>query len=115
MKAGVTPSNTTVTCWSWETRASHRHVRLHQQPKKYEHLEELYADPFRAFTGRQLLAIAFSRPMAFPPGTNWGYAHTNYVILGQILEKIGGKPLATLLCHKVLDPLGLTNTVASQN
>jgi CubicO group peptidase (beta-lactamase class C family) len=76
---------------------------------------ELYADPFRAFTGRHLLAIAFSRPMAFPPGTNWGYAHTNYVILGQILEKIGGQPLATLLRHKVLDPLGLTNTVASQN
>jgi len=75
---------------------------------------ELYADPFRAFTVPQLLAIAFSRPMSFAPGTNWGYAHTNYVILGEILQKVGDKPLATLLRQKVLDPLGLTNTVASQ-
>jgi CubicO group peptidase (beta-lactamase class C family) len=72
------------------------------------------SDPFRSFSASQLLAFAFSRPTSFPPGTNWGYAHTNYVVLGQILEKVGGGPLATLLRQKVLDPLGLTNTVASQ-
>ena len=72
------------------------------------------SDPFRAFTRSQLLAFAFSRPLSFAPGTNWGYAHTNYVVLGQILEKVGGRPLATLLRQKVLGPLGLSNTVASQ-
>jgi CubicO group peptidase (beta-lactamase class C family) len=71
-------------------------------------------DPFRNFTTSQQLAYAFSRPMSFAPGANWGYAHTNYVILGEILSKVGGKPLATLLRQKVLDPLGLTDTVASQ-
>lgn len=71
-------------------------------------------DPFRSWTAPELLSYGLSRPMAFPPGTNWGYAHTNYVILGQILQKVGGKPLATLLRQKVLEPLGLTNTVASQ-
>jgi CubicO group peptidase (beta-lactamase class C family) len=71
-------------------------------------------DPFRNFSTSQLLAYAFSRPMSFAPGANWGYAHTNYVILGEILSKVGGKPLATLLRQKVLNPLGLTNTVASQ-
>lgn len=71
-------------------------------------------DPFRNFTTSQQLAYAFSRPISFAPGTNWGYAHTNYVILGEILAKVGGKPLATLLRQKVLDPLGLTNTGASQ-
>jgi len=34
--------------------------------------------------------------------------------LGKILEKVGGRPLAVLLRQKVLGPLGLTNTVASQ-
>jgi CubicO group peptidase (beta-lactamase class C family) len=72
------------------------------------------SDPFRAFTRSQLLAFAFSRPLSFAAGTNWGYAHTNYVVLGQILEKVGGAPLATLLRQKVLGPLGLSNTVASQ-
>jgi CubicO group peptidase (beta-lactamase class C family) len=75
----------------------------------------LYADPFRSYSGSQLLGYAFSHPMAFAPGTNWGYAHTNYVILGEILQKVGKKPLATLLEDKVLKPLGLTNTTASQN
>jgi CubicO group peptidase (beta-lactamase class C family) len=75
---------------------------------------EEQANPFRNFSTSQLLAYAFSRPLSFAPGANWGYAHTNYVILGEILAKVGGKPLATLLRQKVLGPLGLTNTVASQ-
>jgi len=74
----------------------------------------LYGDPLQAITTQQQLDDAFARPLSFPPGTNWGYSHTNIVILGKILEKIGGKPLATLLRNKVLRPLGLTGTVASQ-
>jgi CubicO group peptidase (beta-lactamase class C family) len=74
----------------------------------------LLADPFRNVTTTEQLEYAFARPVSFPPGTNWGYAHTNVVVLGQILEKVGGKPLATLLRKNVLSPLGLTNTVASQ-
>jgi len=72
------------------------------------------ADPFRNFTTSDQLEYAFARPVSFPPGTNWGYAHTNVVVLGQILEQVGGKPLATLLRKQVLRPLGLTETVASQ-
>ena len=34
------------------------------------------------------------QPEAIRAGTNWGYAHTNYTILGRILEKITGMPLA---------------------
>lgn len=77
-------------------------------------IAEFYQNPFHQFTTQELLAIAFSRPVSFRPGTNWGYAHTNMVILGQILQMVGGKPLATLLRQNVLGPLGLTDTVASQ-
>ena len=52
--------------------------------------------------------------MQFAPGTNWSYAHTNFMILGEILSKIGKKPLDTLLREKVLGPMGLKNTTASQ-
>jgi CubicO group peptidase (beta-lactamase class C family) len=71
------------------------------------------ADPFHIWTFEERLAYAFSRPIAFPPGTNWSYAHTNFMILGEILAKIGGKPLDELLREKVLGPMGLTDTVAS--
>ncbi|MEZ0284929.1 MAG: serine hydrolase domain-containing protein [Thermoleophilia bacterium] len=71
------------------------------------------ADPFHVFTFRERLDYAFSRPQQFAPGTNWSYAHTNFMILGNILAKIGGKPLATLLRQKVLGPMGLDHTVAT--
>jgi CubicO group peptidase (beta-lactamase class C family) len=71
---------------------------------------EQETDPFKEWTVSELLSLAFSRPVLFPPGTNWSYAHTNMVLLGVILQKIGGKPLATLLGDMVLGPMGLTNT-----
>lgn len=75
-------------------------------------LDEQYADPFRSWTVAQRLSLAFASPVLYPPGTNWSYAHTNWMILGVILAKVGGKPLTTLLRQKVLRPLGLTDTVA---
>ena len=71
------------------------------------------ADPFRIFTYQELLDYAFRRPAAFPPGKNWSYSHTNFLILGHILSMIGKKPLATLLRRKVLKPMGLTGTTSS--
>lgn len=75
---------------------------------------EQYAQPFRSYTPQDLLAYSTKHPLLYPPGTNWNYSHTNYVILGLALEKITGKPMAELLQEKVLGPLGLTNTAASQ-
>ena len=72
------------------------------------------SDPFHIFTFEERLKIAFSRPMMFNPGTNWSYAHTNFMILGEILSKIGGKPLDALLREQVFVPMGLKNTTSSQ-
>src|SRR2546430_10197076 len=72
------------------------------------------ADPFHIFTFEERLKIAFSRPIQFEPGTNWSYAHTNFMILGEILSKIGGKPLDVLVKEKVFMPMGLKSTTASQ-
>lgn len=75
--------------------------------------DALFADPFRAWTTHDLLKYATSQPLLYKPGTNWNYAHTNYVLLGMALEKATGEKMANLLSDKVLGPLGLTNTVAS--
>jgi CubicO group peptidase (beta-lactamase class C family) len=69
-------------------------------------------DPFHIFTFKERLGYAFSRPMEFAPGTNWSYAHTNFMILGEVLSKIGHKPLQVLLRDEVLRPMGLKHTVA---
>jgi CubicO group peptidase (beta-lactamase class C family) len=73
-----------------------------------------YANPFRQWTPQELIDISLSTPRVFEPGTNWDYAHSNYVILGLALEKITGKPLATLLQENILGPLNLKNTQSSQ-
>jgi CubicO group peptidase (beta-lactamase class C family) len=42
-----------------------------------------------------LIAIGTGKPLMFEPGTNWGYSHTNWVILGEVLEAVGGQPSPT--------------------
>ena len=80
----------------------------------YEQLPEFtaanYAEPFKMWTPNELLSYAVDKPLWYEPGTNWNYAHTNYVILGLALEKITGQDLNTALQEKVLRPLGLTDT-----
>jgi CubicO group peptidase (beta-lactamase class C family) len=73
----------------------------------------LYADPFKQWTTDDILAQVRSRPLLYPPGTNWNYAHTNYVLLGLALEKATGQDMPTLLNDKVLRPLGLSQTANS--
>jgi CubicO group peptidase (beta-lactamase class C family) len=74
--------------------------------------QEFYADPFRQWTPEEQIAIGLSTPRVFAPGTNWDYSHTDYVILGQVLEKITGQPLDVALQEQVLGPMGLRNTIA---
>ena len=75
--------------------------------------DALYADPFRRWTVHEMLQYAVAQPLLYEPGTNWNYAHTNYVLLGLALEKATGEQMPKLLSEKVLRPLGLTNTVNS--
>lgn len=72
-----------------------------------------YANPFRRWTVHELLQFAVNQPLLYEPGTNWNYAHTNYLLLGLALEKATGQEMSKLLSEKVLRPLGLTNTVSS--
>ena len=70
----------------------------------------LYTDPFRQWTPEELLQTVTSKPLLYRPGTNWNYAHTNYLILGLALEKATGRRMSDLMQEKVLGPLGLANT-----
>ena len=72
-----------------------------------------YDDPFRIWTPHELIAFGVFKPLLFEPGTNWSYSHTGYVILGQVLERVSGKPLAELMQEKIFTPLKLDNTKSS--
>jgi CubicO group peptidase (beta-lactamase class C family) len=46
----------------------------------------------------------------FEPGTDWHYSNSAYFILGGVIEKVAGQPLATVLNTRLFVPLGLTHT-----
>ncbi|MCP4380788.1 MAG: beta-lactamase family protein [Hyphomicrobiales bacterium] len=70
----------------------------------------LYEDPFRQYTPDELIDMGLSQPMVCDPGSCFAYAHTNYVILGEVMRRAAGKPVEDLIEEFVLAPLGLENT-----
>ena len=68
------------------------------------------SDPFREWTDDELVRIGLADGQWFAPGTGWAYSHTNYVILGQLLTAITGKPVDEVLAQYVMDPMGLAHT-----
>ncbi|MFE7096314.1 serine hydrolase domain-containing protein [Streptomyces erythrochromogenes] len=70
----------------------------------------LDAEPAKARTPQEMLAIAFSRPPNFPPGTAYEYSNTNYVLLGLVAEEAGGQPLERQFQERLIGPLALKGT-----
>ncbi len=70
----------------------------------------LYQNVFRHYEPEELIEMGLAQPMACDPGTCFNYAHTNYVILGLVLEQATGQPVEALLQHYLLEPMGLQNT-----
>lgn len=67
-------------------------------------------DPLRQWSPEELIQVGVSKPLWFEPGTNWAYSHTNYVILGRVLEKITGMPLADAMRKYIFVPMHLRQT-----
>src|SRR3954454_13204600 len=73
----------------------------------------LYANVFRHWTTNELLDIALARPVLCQPGTCFHYAHTNFIVLGKVIERVTRRPVTQLLRRRVLGPLGLRHTAIS--
>ncbi|WP_035804887.1 serine hydrolase domain-containing protein [Kitasatospora mediocidica] len=74
----------------------------------------LLSDPTRPFTPQELLAYAFKHDNVFPPGADFQYSNTNYILLGLVVEKITGKPLAEVIHHDVTGPSDMRRTLFPQ-
>ncbi|MBX7134053.1 MAG: beta-lactamase family protein [Fimbriimonadaceae bacterium] len=64
-------------------------------------------NPFRGWTSKELISTAMTRPMLYDPGKGWNYSHTNFVILGEIMQRVSGMSVPKLLKKHIFDPLGL--------
>lgn len=68
-------------------------------------------EPYRQWTPRELLDIAFSHEPLFPPGSQFDYSNTNTVLLGVVVENVSGQPLPSFIAENILKPEGLAHTV----
>ncbi len=73
-------------------------------------LKQFYDNPIKGFTSADLISLANERPPVFEPGTAWAYAHSDLVLLGEVMEKATGRKLGELLQERVLDPLNMRDT-----
>ena len=55
-------------------------------------------------------AWTFVLPKRPVPGTVWRYSNSNYLLLGELVEAVTGRPLAAELRRRILDPLALETT-----
>src|SRR5215208_3511273 len=77
-------------------------------------LDALAKDPFRAWTTGELIDMSTDEPLLYKPGTNWSYSHANFVILGEALAAITGKPVEELIRERIVEPLGMQGTESYQ-
>ncbi len=56
------------------------------------------------------LAPPLSDPALFPAGAQMEYSNTNTVLLGMVIEKVTGQPLAQVFRANLFEPLGMSQT-----
>jgi D-alanyl-D-alanine carboxypeptidase len=62
------------------------------------------------YTPRELIRLGLSAGPTGAPGARWSYSNTNYVLAGQIIEKVTGHSYRGEISRRILRPLGLRDT-----
>ncbi|QTD57306.1 beta-lactamase family protein [Parasphingorhabdus cellanae] len=79
---------------------------LHHFPdgKQFEHLRAAIESP------DELVRLFANRPLAFSPGSKWGYSNANFVVLGLIAEQVSGQSYLKLVNAYIAKPAELSKT-----
>jgi CubicO group peptidase (beta-lactamase class C family) len=67
------------------------------------------------YTEDELLKIAESLPLDFPPGSDWSYSNTGYVVLGILIHKVSGEFYGDFLHERIFAPLGMKTRLISES
>lgn len=63
----------------------------------------------RDYSEDELVAFAQSLPLDFPPGREWKYSNTGYILLGALVRRVSGRFYGEELREHVFAPLGMTS------
>jgi D-alanyl-D-alanine carboxypeptidase len=76
----------------------------HMGLDKFEELRHRYFEP------RELLDIGNAHPPTNEPGAKFKYSNTNYVLLGLLIQKVTGRPVAENVDQRIIRKLNLRDT-----
>jgi D-alanyl-D-alanine carboxypeptidase len=76
-------------------------------------METLIAHPDKRWTPEECISYTLGRPPLFAAGTGWGYADTNYLILGLVVQSITKKEAYKQIEEYFIKPNALGNTEPS--
>ncbi|GAA0769314.1 beta-lactamase family protein [Ideonella azotifigens] len=91
-------------------RLTLRHLMSHSSGVPNDIAAARKADPSVAtqvMTQAEAVRRYASGDLAFAPGTQWDYSHSNWLIVQAIAEQVGGKPYPQLVRDELTGPLGL--------
>lgn len=71
---------------------------------------ELARNPTKIWRVSEFLDLAAAQPPLFAPGTAFSYSNTNYILLGLIIDRTGGRAWREQVTRRVIEPLRLTHT-----
>ncbi|MGZ5213718.1 MAG: serine hydrolase domain-containing protein [Actinomycetota bacterium] len=77
------------------------------------HTSGLAAGTEDAPTGLGAATLLRSVPPTFAPGEHFWYSNDAYKLVGLVLEQMSGRPIHELIHERVLEPLGMTASVAA--
>lgn len=104
----------------WAQEISLHHLLSHTSGiPNYTEMDEFYRslpnDPDRSWyesthSTQDIVQLIVDEPLLFPPGSQFSYSNTGYVILAETIEAITGGPVSEYLQKTLFEPLGLSST-----
>ncbi|MFD0369664.1 serine hydrolase domain-containing protein [Streptomyces sp. NPDC059071] len=64
----------------------------------------------RVFSYQELVDLSLAEPRTTEPGVTYRYSNTNFVVVGMIIEKLTGRPVADAYERRIFKPLKLRGT-----
>lgn len=68
------------------------------------------ANPADEISTAGLVKLIGRQPPEFPPGADWSYSNSGYMLLGAVIENVTGKPWHAATRSLILTPLGMART-----
>ena len=90
----------------WRARVTVRHLLTHTSglPSHREYFKALG-------TRRDVVARALAEPLEAEPGAKSVYSDIGFILLGEILERLTGRPLDPMAHERIFAPLGMAGTM----